>query len=179
MNDTPCEAPCSVGPQWQLMTCGRNPVRGLYRPAGGLPWYLPTMRETGSIPGSGRSGEGSGNPLQYSCLEDPMATVHGVAKSWTRLRDFTFLSFLSIWTVGSNAEDLNTVKGVPDIDWAISHHRPVITEHLVHSLTHSHSRVMDQGCPLLFSQERSLQGSQWLFAEGLLNMPSRVLLCSL
>ena len=49
-----------------------------------------------SIPGSGRSpGEGNGNPLQYSCLENPMdrgawwATVHGVAKSWTRLSDFT------------------------------------------------------------------------------------------
>ena len=46
------------------------------------------------IPGSGRSaGEGNGNPLQYSCLENPMdieawrATVHGVAKSWTRLSD--------------------------------------------------------------------------------------------
>ena len=49
-----------------------------------------------SIPGLGRSpGEGNGNPLQYSCLENPMdrgawwATVHGVAKSWTRLSDFT------------------------------------------------------------------------------------------
>ena len=36
--------------------------------------------------------EGHGNPLQYSCLENPMdrawwATVHGVAKSWTRLSD--------------------------------------------------------------------------------------------
>ena len=53
----------------------------------------------GSIPGSGRSpGEGNGNPLQYSCLENPMdgrawwATVHGVAKSGTRLSDFTFTS---------------------------------------------------------------------------------------
>ena len=43
-----------------------------------------------SIPGSGRSpGEGNGNPLQYSCLENPMdigawnATVHGVAESDT------------------------------------------------------------------------------------------------
>ena len=41
-------------------------------------------------------GEGTGSPLQYSCLENPMdggawwATVHGVAKSWTRLSDFTF-----------------------------------------------------------------------------------------
>ena len=40
--------------------------------------------------------EGNGTPLQYSCLENPMdrgawwAAVHGVAKSWTRLRDFTF-----------------------------------------------------------------------------------------
>ena len=53
--------------------------------------------DPGSIPGWGRSpGEGNGNPLQYSCLENPMdggawwATVHGVAKSWTRLSDFTF-----------------------------------------------------------------------------------------
>ena len=53
--------------------------------------------DPGSIPGLGRSpGEGDDNPLQYSCLENPMdrgaswATVHGVAKSWTRLRDFTF-----------------------------------------------------------------------------------------
>ena len=57
--------------------------------------------DLGLIPGSGRSpGEGNGNPLQYSCLENPMdggawwATVHGVAKSWTRLRDLTnFPSF--------------------------------------------------------------------------------------
>ena len=40
-----------------------------------------------SIPGLGRSpGEGKGYPLQYSCLENSMDhTVHGVAKSWTRL----------------------------------------------------------------------------------------------
>ena len=52
--------------------------------------------DPGSIPGSGRSsGEGNGNPLQYSCLENPMdggawwARIHGVAKSQTRLRDFS------------------------------------------------------------------------------------------
>ena len=57
----------------------------------------PAMREAwwgqGSIPGSGRSSGGrQGNPLQYSCLENPTdrgawwATVQGIAKSWTRLK---------------------------------------------------------------------------------------------
>ena len=55
--------------------------------------------DLGSIPGSG---EGNGNPLQYSCLENPMeggawqATVHGVAKSRTGLSDFTFTLTLTM-----------------------------------------------------------------------------------
>ena len=60
--------------------------------------------DLGSIPGLGRSpGEGNGNPLQYSCLENPMdrgawwATVHGVAKSRIWLSDFTSLH--STWNV--------------------------------------------------------------------------------
>ena len=59
--------------------------------------YFYNSQDLGSIPGSGRSpGEGNGNPLQYSCLENPMdggawgATVHEVAKSQTRLCNFTF-----------------------------------------------------------------------------------------
>ena len=49
------------------------------------------MLDTREIPG-----EDNGTPLQYSCLENPMdqeawwAAVHGVAKSQTRLSDFTF-----------------------------------------------------------------------------------------
>ena len=65
--------------------------------------------DLGSIPGSGRSpGEGNGNPLQYSCLENPMdvgawwATVHGVVKSRTRLSDFTFTFYVSIHSSESN-----------------------------------------------------------------------------
>ena len=65
-----------------------------------LPWWLtvknlPAMQGM-QVPGSGRFGEGNGNPLQYSCLENPMdggawqVTVHGVAKSQTQLSDFTF-----------------------------------------------------------------------------------------
>ena len=54
------------------------------------PAYLTSMQSI--------SGEGSGTPLQYSCLENPMdrgawwAAVHGVAKSQTRLSNFTFTS---------------------------------------------------------------------------------------
>ena len=51
----------------------------------------------GSIPGSERSpGEGNGNPLQYSCLENPMdgeawwSIVHRVANSGTGLSNLTF-----------------------------------------------------------------------------------------
>ena len=54
-------------------------------------------RDTGSIPGSGRSPGGRhGNPLQYSYLENPMdggawwATVCGVTKSWIQLSDKLF-----------------------------------------------------------------------------------------
>ena len=73
---------------------------GKTRQDNGLPWWLSGKEsacnsgDTGSIPRSGRSpGEGHGNPLQYSGLGNPMdrgawlATVHGVAKSQTRLSD--------------------------------------------------------------------------------------------
>ena len=86
---------------------------------GGLSWWLGgsqvalvlknltanagDVRDVGSILGSGRSlGGGHGNPLQYSCLENPkdteawQATVHRVAKSWTRLK---WLSMHTLWLV--------------------------------------------------------------------------------
>ena len=63
----------------QLMLVVRNP-----------PSNAVDIRDLGSISGLGRSpGGGHGNPLQYSCLENPMnrevwrATVHEVAMSWT------------------------------------------------------------------------------------------------
>ena len=68
-----------------------------------LLWWLKMVKsacnagDPRSIPGSGRSpGEGNGNPLQYSCLENPMdigawrATVHGVTKNRTQLSNFHF-----------------------------------------------------------------------------------------
>ena len=58
-----------------------------------LPASAGDGKDAGSIPKWGRPpGVGNGNPLQYSCLENPMdrgawrATVHGVAKSQTQLK---------------------------------------------------------------------------------------------
>ena len=81
--------------------------------------------DPGSIPVLGRSpGEGNGNPLQYSCLENSMdrgaweATVHGIAKSQTQLSNFThtlthslsfLLSFLLLTTVITPGSKLKTL----------------------------------------------------------------------
>ena len=62
-----------------------------------LPANAGDTGDAGLIPGLGRSpGEGNGNPLQYSCLENPLdreawqATVHGVTKSQTQLSNYPF-----------------------------------------------------------------------------------------
>ena len=67
-------------------------------------WLVDTVKTLDRFPKEGElcniksieiGGEGSGIPLQYSCLENPMdggawqAVVHGVAEGWTRLNDFT------------------------------------------------------------------------------------------
>ena len=82
--------------------------------------------DPGSIPGSGRSPEeGNGNPLQYPCLENPMdrgvlqAAVHGVAKSQTRLRNFTFFwasqVALLVKNSPANARDLRDAGLIPGL----------------------------------------------------------------
>ena len=72
--------------------------------------------DLGLIPGSGRlPGEGNGYPLQYSCLGNPMdrgawwATVHGVTKSWTRLRDFTQFNSLKMAVLFPVFEGISTL----------------------------------------------------------------------
>ena len=69
------------------------------------------LRNTGSIPGSERfPGGGHGNPLQYSCLENPMdrggwwATVHRVAKSQTQMKPLSMHAFTDINSRDSNAK---------------------------------------------------------------------------
>ena len=72
-------------------------------------------RDVGLIPGSGRSpggGGGSGNPLQYSCLENPMdrgawqSIVHGVAQSRTPLKRLSTHARISINSSVQGSESL-------------------------------------------------------------------------
>ena len=74
--------------------------------------------DPGLISGSGSSpGEGNGNPLQHSCLENPMdggawwATVYGVAKSQTQLSNFTFSGSVGKESA-CNAGDLGSFLGL-------------------------------------------------------------------
>ena len=117
----PCDAseePCSAVLRWPHRAHSRNlsavntdlPMTFLGGSDSKASAY--NARDLGSIPGLGRSPrEGNGNPLPYSCLENPMdggawwATVHGVSKSQTRLSDFTFtFTFLS--------QDVNSSQGL-------------------------------------------------------------------
>ena len=73
-------------------------------------------------------GEGNGNPLQYSCLENPMdrgarwATVHGVTKSRTRLSNFTYLLAYCVSVSGSlGIVELNKIHALRKLEiceWA-------------------------------------------------------------
>ena len=81
-------------------------------------------RDPGLIPGlGGSSGEGNGNPLQHSCLENPMdggvwlATVHGVAKSQTQLRDFASLYQVEKIPFCSQVAEINTCLLNFVIEW--------------------------------------------------------------
>ena len=73
-----------------------------------------------------RIGEGNGTPLQYSCLENPIdrgawwAAVHGVAKSRTRLRDFTFTFHSCIGEGNGNPLQYSCLKNPRDggVWWA-------------------------------------------------------------
>ena len=87
----------------------------------GLPWWLSgeesaynagAVEDAGLIPGSGRSpGGGHGNPLQYSCLENPMdrgtwwATVHGGHKK-SDTREVTYHSYRPF----SSQESISSIR---------------------------------------------------------------------
>ena len=85
-----------------------------------LPANAGVIREADSISGLGRSpGVGNSNPLQYSCLEHPMdrgvwwATVHRVAKSWTKLKRLRCSNIVpSDWLVLLNIIPLISAHGI-------------------------------------------------------------------
>ena len=108
---------CAYPWSWRLLCPGLKVETRSGRDYGGPSPHIPggsDSKETtchagdpGSIPGSGRSsGEGSGYPLQYSCLENFIdrgtlwATVQGVTKSWRWLNDNTFTPHISSWESG-------------------------------------------------------------------------------
>ena len=75
------------------------------------------MGDPGLVTGLRRSpGEGHGNPLQYSCLENPMdrgawrATAHGAAKSWTRLSNEHIQPQI---VLGRTGKDTNKTGALP------------------------------------------------------------------
>ena len=124
-------------------------------------------RDAGSIPGSGRSPEGgNGNPLQYSCMENPMdrgawqATVHRAAKSWTHMHSVQFSSVQSLsrvwlfatpWTAAHRPPCPSPTPGVypnscPLSQWC----HPTI----------SSSVVPFSSCPQSFPASMSFQMSQ-------------------
>ena len=95
----------------------------------------------GSIPRLGRSpGEGNGNPLQYSCLENSMdggawwATVHGVVKSRTRMSDFTSLP-PSVQFSCSVVSDSLRPHGLQHAWLPVRHHLPELAQTHVHRVS--------------------------------------------
>ena len=79
-------------------------------------------RDTGLIPGSGRSpGKGNGYPLRSSCLKNSMdreawrATIDGVTKSWTWLSDWVQLTFSFHWIAGVGQ---HFGPDCPFLDWS-------------------------------------------------------------
>ena len=98
-------------------------------------------RDSGLIPGLGRSlGGGHGDPLQYSCLENPMgrgawqAVIHRVAKTWTWLKELSThawqrwtlcsdhrlsaLVWLKPWALNRNAEESQRHSHWARVPWA-------------------------------------------------------------
>ena len=90
-----------------------------------LPAHAEDIRDPGSIPGLGRSpGRRCGNPLQYSCLGNPMdrgarqATVLGVTKSWIQLKGLSMHTCIQLlWHATSNI--MEELKNVQSLNWLL------------------------------------------------------------
>ena len=104
-----------------------------------LPTNARDLRDLGSIPGSGRSpGGGHGNPLQYSCLDNPMdrvawrATVHRVTKNLTWLKWLSTHSINRLCDGGSSSVQAWIILPFPS--FLITCFRPLVS--IWYSLEH-------------------------------------------
>ena len=106
--------------------------------------------DLGSIPESGRCpGEGNGNPLQYSCLENPMeggawqGTVHGVAKSRTPLSDFTSHTSLQSTQVQTIVHILSNSRAIKTLNVYKLYFNKTVFNHLLSPRTiQSHDIIL-------------------------------------
>ena len=94
-------------------------------PRGKEPTCKGDIRDASLVPGLGRScGGGHDNPLQYSCLENPMdwawrateGSVHRIAKSWTRLQQLSTFLVTSDWSYLTAEEELEWFLSLGSID---------------------------------------------------------------
>ena len=94
-----------------------------------------STRDVGSVPGLGRSpGEGHGNPLQYSCLENPMdrgawwATVHRTEKSQTQMKRFSMCNICKFcqenayWQLQDPCWKKEIESTLTSSKWSAGHH---------------------------------------------------------
>jgi len=97
------------------------------------PAHAGKARDDGLILGSSRfPAGGHGNPLQYSCLENPIdrgawqATVHGVAQSWTRLKQLsTHTCRTTILPSNSNpgySKKMKTLRKISALPYSLQHY---------------------------------------------------------
>ena len=115
-------------------------------------------RDLGLIPGLGRSPEeGNGNPLQYSCLENPMdggawwATVHWVTKSGTQLSYFTFTFFILILKMEEKSNNFGILCLIMSrkVKTQLTHTQKFCAEY-------GESAVTEQTCPKWSARVKSL-----------------------
>ena len=120
-------------------------------------------RDTGLIPGSGRSpGEGNGNPLPYSCRENPMdrgawwTMVHRVAKSWTLLK------WLSAHA-HHNSQDPGPREG-GSYPWGIALHWHLVCVYLILALSLSPNGLWPFIRIVVYWEKRATQslGNLWI-----------------
>ena len=145
---------------WSDISGGRSPLLCHFFPWASLVAqsvkHLPAMWETWvrSLGRKDTPGEGNGNPLQHSCLENLMgrgawwATVYRITKSRTRLSDSRFLLFLVSGT---------WLQLVPGLSVHTHHTQPIHTPGLPGALpppphTHTHTHTGEGMCSVLKSE---------------------------